>query len=312
MSPPAAPVSPARAKRLARVGQGVDACRNWLLEIVQNGLASSSATDRSSYEAMAARLVDFQAPGAARMVRQLGDVLDSGAGWEARWLDAASLLILFLEAFDQRQSLDEPRQEDIYRAVGFTTQKDDIPAESRIEDVWHVAMQKVFLEDRLTVQRSWIYGERCQRWLMHLSYKVAQQPFTPDLKVGRAIAGVVGVYPGALGMRGAFLSLDEAEFQPPPGRSLAENLGSYAETVAKFPWLEVAPMALEVHGLEHLGGSWFVIDENGERMGITMRDQAGWRSAALLALGPVQVYGEYDGDQLLGICAGHQGGFAVL
>jgi hypothetical protein len=65
----------ARAKRVeqraSRISQGLDELELWLRDLVQQGLASSPSRGFEFWDRPAARLVDAQAPGAARRVRDL-------------------------------------------------------------------------------------------------------------------------------------------------------------------------------------------------------------------------------------------------
>lgn len=306
------PDSPARLKRLARVAKGVQACRDWLEDRMRVGLTAPSSLDPDSFETMAARMVDYQAPGIVRKVRQLGEIQTSGIGWETRLLEEMGLLYAFLDAFDKREEFPEPLHQEILRAVGITIEKKDIPEENRFVDTWHVAIQRVFQEDRVIVQRSWIYGGATNLWQLHLSFSVADRPFDPDLKVGQAFRGQIGIFPGSSELRAAVFSAEPAEFEVPPAGTIRSMQESYAALLSRFPWTEVSSAAVEIHALEQTPRGWLAIDGSGDRVELIGRELGPWRIAAFLPSGPVKVFGEWDGRAFRAITMSAGGGFAIL
>ncbi|NJM09188.1 SWIM zinc finger family protein, partial [Candidatus Gracilibacteria bacterium] len=70
--------------REARVAAGLDDLDRWLHDSVRNGLAALQAEAPSVFDTFAARMVDAQAPGVARLLRLAGGIATSGAGWQER------------------------------------------------------------------------------------------------------------------------------------------------------------------------------------------------------------------------------------
>lgn len=98
------------AKRQARVEDGVDELSLWLQDLVRQGLGTAQAQPVSYWESMAARLVDAQAPGLARHVRSLGQLVSSGEGWQDRSLAAVGRMHLLCEAHRRIGELPEDVQ----------------------------------------------------------------------------------------------------------------------------------------------------------------------------------------------------------
>ena len=92
----------ARAKRVEqraeRVSDGIDLVELWLRDLLQQGLASAPSRGFGFWDQQAARLVDAQAPGLARLVRDLGSIAVSGAGWQDRMTRAIGRLVLLIHA----------------------------------------------------------------------------------------------------------------------------------------------------------------------------------------------------------------------
>ncbi|MDJ0775087.1 MAG: SWIM zinc finger family protein, partial [Mastigocoleus sp. MO_167.B18] len=71
-------------KRLDKVTAGMQDLELWLRDLVRQGLATVQGQSYSFWDGTAARLVDAQAPGVARLVRQMGSIPFSGEGWQER------------------------------------------------------------------------------------------------------------------------------------------------------------------------------------------------------------------------------------
>ena len=86
----AEPDPEARAKRIEkrenRIGAGLDQLQTWIADIVGQGLAATRGQGTGLWTQMAARLVDAQAPGLARRVRELGDRAVASPDWQSELL----------------------------------------------------------------------------------------------------------------------------------------------------------------------------------------------------------------------------------
>jgi hypothetical protein len=128
-----------RARRRAeRISGGVDDLERWLQDLVRAGLAEAAARPWTSYEQMSARLVDAQAPGLARLVRQLGALPHTAANWPERMLIDLGQLSLLLDAWRRLDSLPPELQAEVRSLVGINEARDDVLARPAVRDVWDV------------------------------------------------------------------------------------------------------------------------------------------------------------------------------
>jgi hypothetical protein len=114
------------AERERRVVAGVAELGLWLRDLVRQGLSTAPTRPASSWETMAARLVDAQAPGAARLVRQLATIPASGDGWPERLLDRMARLHLLLEGYSRIDSLPPDLAADVRTGLGWTTAQETL------------------------------------------------------------------------------------------------------------------------------------------------------------------------------------------
>ena len=86
----------------------------------------------------------------------------------------------------------------------------------------------------------------------------------------------------------------------PRGHATVESLlNTYAEALARNPWIEVFPALLcEVVPVKREGG-WIVRDSGGCLLPLSPRLRLGWEMLALSGGNPVTLFGEWDGQHLL-------------
>ena len=88
-------------QRAQRVAGGLAELRRWLDDQVRQGLAGAQRAGHESFDAMAARLVDAQAPAAANAVRRLGTIAGVGPHWADRLLGELALVHLLVSGHER-------------------------------------------------------------------------------------------------------------------------------------------------------------------------------------------------------------------
>src|SRR5499426_7619 len=114
------------AGREAKVTAGLRELELWLRDIARGGLAAVQSQPLIFWERTASRLVDAQAPGVARLVREMTGVTASGEGWEGRLLERLSRLYLLIEGFKRGAELPEAVRTDIRSLIGWTQNQEDL------------------------------------------------------------------------------------------------------------------------------------------------------------------------------------------
>ena len=114
------------ADREAKVAAGLEELKRWLLDLVRQGLASAQGRPYSFWESVAARMVDAQAPGVARLVRDLAGIPASGEGWPDRLLERLGRLLLLVEGYSRITDLPEPTQADLRSLIGWTQDQKEL------------------------------------------------------------------------------------------------------------------------------------------------------------------------------------------
>ena len=306
----AAPPDPeAQAKRMAerakKVAGGMVELERWLHDLVRQGLATVQQRPEGFFEKCAARMVDAQAPGCARLLREMSAIPATGDGWHSRLLDRAGRLHLLIEGYKRIDTLPPAVAADVRSLVGFVQREEDVVRSVEpVKDRWLVLGQRVDEEDRLRVQRTWLRGSASGRPALVLSFAHVSQPGGLDtsLVVGTAVDAAVAYFPAAFPLRAVMAERHGApalvDHMPGDATALG-GLASYAAALAQSPWLERFPMALTSVVPVRRGHEWAVADGEGRLLPLRRAFGLAWELRALSGGGAIGLFGEWDGESLL-------------
>ncbi len=325
---PAIPEAPARrdaerekraAKREDRVRAGLAELQTWLGDLVRQGFAHAREQPARFFDAMAARMIDAQAPGVARRLRTWPGIFASGEAWADRALEETGALQWLLNGAARLDTLPAPLRASVRAAVGWTTSEQDLlanPDAERIDDRWQIVGQRVEEEDRLRTQRTWLVGERSRRAALCLSFAAGNQPLDVSLVPGRTLDATLVFHPSAAPLRASVA--ERRDSTAGIGEAAAwedfEEAARYtAGWVSTDPWLERAPWfvrgCLPVRGD---GGNWRLRDAAGNAVDLAREFAQPWPLLAVSGGRPVTVFGEWNGRVLLPLGVVAEGRFVAL
>jgi hypothetical protein len=288
-----------REKRLARIGEGLAALKIWSADLLRTGIATVPSKGFALFDEPARRMIDAQAPGVATRVRRLGDIAVAGAGWNRPFVQSLASLHLLIRAYERLDSLPESTREDVLATLGVPPASQDPAALTVISDTWQVLAQEVELEDRLRVQRTWLFGRRSKRPALVLAFAHGTAPLDSTLAPAMAFEGEISFFPGnglraEVKSRGDLTPLDRLHgFQ-----TLDEFCNAAGANFAQQPWLdEVAAPLLGLTPVK-LDNGWAMVDRDRRSLPAALSDSAGWLALAVSGGHPVDVAAGYDGRRL--------------
>lgn len=292
------------AKREERTLQGVAECRTWLEDLIRRGLASvqRDETVHSDCDRVAARMVDAQAPGLAGFVRRIPGVLASGSGWEGRALELLGRLHLLLRAAERMGELPEALASDVRVALGYTQSKDDALAGPGVADRWTVLGQSFEDDDRMTVRRTWLWGNATGRPALVLDYSFNAQPLDSMLVPGTTFEGDLVFFASGAPLRALVRSRNQVvaaegcAFSPEVS-TLEANLHRFAAALAQNPWLARWPFVLSDAMAMRMGDGW-MLAQGKESIPLSASFEGSmqlWRLLASTGARPATIVAEWDG-----------------
>jgi SWIM zinc finger len=309
IDPVSAVIDPARAaaeqqrrasRRDQRVRAGLDELERWFADVAHSGLADLAKRPTTQFDHMAARLVDAQAPGLARRMRELASLPHAGERWPERMLIEIGRCVLLLEAYRRVEDLSDDLRADVRTQVGFVDARQDILSRQAVPDSWSVLGRRVLIDDRLKVQRTWLWGTVTARWALVLDFAAGQQQsLDQSLVPGTCVHTELCFYPGAAPGRAILKGSPSitGRLSTAPTTSIERALRLYAEALGRNPWFDQYPIAVgPVVPSRTPAGSWLLVDEDGHQVGLA--GNAGWHLMAMSGGHPIGVFGEWDGFAL--------------
>ena len=304
-SGPPDPVGAAKRaqQRGERVAAGLAELRQWLDDQVQQGLAEIPAAGHRPFDAMAARLVDAQAPTAASAVRRLGNLAGIGPQWADRMLGELGLLRLLVAAHDRLDTLPAPLAATVRTRIGFPVGTEDVLAGPRVRDRWQVLGQVDTDDGALMTRRTWLHGADGGRFALLLTFAAPGQPLGADAVPGTELDAELCFYPGALPLRALVaerIGTPRPLTAPAGAVPLRAALGGWAAALAAEPWRYDAPVLLA--GVVPSADGWLV-DAAGEALPLAPGHREPWWLLAAAGGAPATVAAEWSPSGLRPLAA---------
>jgi hypothetical protein len=310
-------------QREARVAAGLAELDTWLRDQVRAGLSATLGGYRFG-EPIAARMVDAQAPGVAAALRGLAGIPGSGDGWPGRLLDAYALLHLLVRAHEQLDVLPAGLAAAVKSHVGYTVARQDVLTGPAIRDRWLVLGVRDVLDAAIPVRRIVLRGEHAGRFALLLIFD-PRGAFGGNqdamLVPGTALNADLHYYPGQPALRAiigarygepARAARPEPEGEGEPGTpdGVTRLLNSWADALAKDPWLTSWPVLLSGIPVP-AGHGWHFADSSGQAVPLVTAGSDFWPLVAISGGAPVTLAGEWSAEGLRPLTAWH-GDSAVL
>jgi hypothetical protein len=288
------------ATRWSRIDAGAAELERWIADQFRRGLAGFGQEQRKEGIAMAARMVDAQAPGLAARVQETLALLAAGT---KRYGDATTrlgLLQLVIEGIRRRGQLSPPRLADLRTVLGWSPDKEEIVAEGEpVADHWcacGVAIGEI--DAKLTERRVWLHGANSGRWALLQDFSYGGRGWERLWRAGDSYAATLRFYPGSLPLRAIALDVaaDTAPSMWPTGDATVA-LDAISRMLAVNPWLEPLPMWLPGATLMRTDETWW-LHTLAAVLPLTIDAAAGWGLLAFSGGEPVDAMGEWDGASL--------------
>lgn len=295
-------------QRAERVAAGLADLQVWLGDQVRAGLTAARAAGYGHADAIAARMVDAQAPGAASALRRLSVIPMSGDGWPGRLLAEYGLLHLLARAHQQLGTLPPPLAAVVRSRVGYTTSREDVLATPPVNDRWQVLAVRDLLDGTIPARRVWLRGQHTGRFALLLSFGPngnfggsIEAALIPGLELqadlhfypGAALRAIIGARPGRPARAG----------RPAGAGDLGGLLSAWSAGLAQDPWLTEWPALLTAVPVPGEPG-WQLADPAGRAVPL-LGAESRWPLLAVSGGQPVCVAGELSPAGLTALTVWH-------
>jgi hypothetical protein len=205
-------------------------------------------------------------------------------------------------------------QEDVRQLIGWTLSQEEVAARGEmVSDDWLVLGQTLNDEEKVRVQRTWLYGMQTHRRALLLQFSAAGAPFPEIYPLGSHQQADLLFWPGAYPQRARLVARrgEIAPLQDPlPGdESIDAFLAGVAAALACQPWIERFLCVLRnVTPVCTNGGDiWYARDDRGEALPLAKGEY--WQMLALSGGSPIDLAAEWNGEALLPIGIMAQGAY---
>lgn len=246
-----------REEREAAVRDGLDDLDRWIVDQLNLGLAGFAQRAAASARTLSTRLVDAKAQGlATRLDALAADVFRVPEQMRGDLvLERLAVLALISAAYRQQEKLPPPLIEDVRRAAGWTSRREDLLADAtapRVSADWIVAATRSEVQpDKLRRLETWLINASLPDPATRVALLVDFVPVSAGVSASPFVAGEtfcaeVVLYPSAAPLRGQLATrtpTSTAPPWPPMPDGLAAALSEYDAALARKPWLESWPLA---------------------------------------------------------------------
>ena len=234
------------------MSDGFSVLRQWLVDLMAQGLSQAAVQPVTFWENMAARMVDAKLPGPARTLRSIPELVANDSDWPEKVLGHLGSLYLLTTSFDRLHDLPEGLQTELLHACGVKFTSKTLEPLPGVTDSWLVLSEREMnsTED-LRYKVTWMLGHHTGRIGVVLEFAYGYQDFKKRWRKDTAYQGEAVFYPSARPRRMAFkgeVHQEKApETVPPPSclESVEALKHHWNEALATGPWMTAIPVAVK-------------------------------------------------------------------
>ena len=296
------------ARREKLTDQGIVSLEKWLKDFARAGLASAQSAPAAFWNDQAARMVDSQLPGAARLIRELASITGTRADWAELLLLRLARLQVLVNAYRRSEALPQTTQQDVRGLLGWSVNQDELLASiTGPRDNWLVLHSQTELDEKtnLRTQTNWLWGKNEKRLALILNFAHQSQPMDASLVQGLVLQGELVYFPGAHPLRAIFRDkkVVNETITPTGYGSVHELLNNHAAVLGSNPWLEDFPAILETATPARANEAWILVDAQGYYIPMPASHPSAWELFALGGGHPLTVFGTWNGFQFTPLTA---------
>ncbi len=291
--------------RWKRIESGTADLERWIADQFRRGLAKFGAEQRKEWSAMAARMIDAQAPSLAPRIQEALDLMSLGASRYGDVVARFGLLQLINEGVRRRERLSVVRLADLRATLGWPEDKEDVIASGEsVTDQWRVLGQTIIeVDTKLSERRVWLLGVSTRRAALLQEFSYAGKGWERPWMQEALYRCEMRFYPGSVPLRAVAQNVTADHANPPSVLDTAEAaFNTASQALAANPWLAQVPITFGAATLFRRGEEWRLHTSAGS-VALKIGDDAAWSLLAFSGGHAVAVMGEWSGAELMVLSA---------
>jgi hypothetical protein len=285
--------------RWNRIEAGCNDLERWIADQFRRGFAQFGPEQRQDWSAMAARMVDAQAPGLTPHLQAALEAMDQGLAHYGEAIERLGLLQLLNEGVRRRAQLSPARCADVRAALGWPLDKDEVLSVGEaVADLWQVLGQTVEeIDSKLSERRVWLRGHASGRDALLQDFAYGGRGWDA-WQTGAHYKATMRYFPGSVPLRA--IAVDAVAAQSPAPSSPADvdtALDQLSRCYAANPWLAHLPLVLAPAILTGDRHGWFVSTAAGS-LPLRIDEDAVWSLHAFAGGAELTLMGEWNGRSL--------------
>lgn len=308
------------AKRAQQMSAGIAELKDWLNDVIRMGIAELQKQDYAYFDEKGSRFHDAKLPVLGNVVKELYSTLKR-PNWQIQSLETLSWLYTVANGYNNKANLSHNLQADLYTVVGVPIRTKNLIEEGKsINDNWLVLgkhKETAPLDTNLVMQRTWLLGEKTKQFALLLDSSYQKSPFKYYFSPNSVFNGELVYFPGSFPLRATLKNNNGKPNEDQPERvgeiktapDFSAFLKEYTQVLSKNPFILQYPFL--VQNL-YFNSKMDVFDKHKRQIPLNHSFKNNYDLLALSGGFPITLFGEWNGQQLLPLCAISDGKILVI
>jgi hypothetical protein len=287
-------------QRTQKVNDGVAELTEWLKDLARTGIMPVAQNAYGFTQKIMARMHDAQAPGLAARLKNMGEIKFYQEGWQRELLQQLAYTYMLTSAYRKLPDLPPLWQEEVKTQIGYTLTKEEVAQQGTpVEDDWFVAAVQHEQQDKLKVEKTWLWGKNTGQFALSLQYSAPGQPLPFSFLPGVTTRAELVYYPSAAPLRVLVKSSQTLEtgIWPDGLPTLEAALDTISTNLANQPFQRQIPVILRQMRVVWHEQRWWIRDHLGQSLPLQQPNAACVRIMAASLGAPFDAMVLWDNGQ---------------
>lgn len=287
--------------REANVQQGIRELKQFLDDIVSNGLLEAKKHKYDAWQQVRRRLIDAQAKGLASQLEQIRLMMGGSGDWTHSVLHEISALHSLLRAWENRDNLPPELADEVRMRIGWNKTRDEVLSQDGLEGDWLIINQQTLYQSDLYSQQIWLLHRQSGQTALLLNFASSHNINTlvKGLLPGRLLSGKLAYYSHWSPQRAEFSDLNIMQQQQTDDFSWLDHHASpdipsavqqLQQQRSRLPFGSTQPMLIRNLRLVMKDDQLALADNSGHLLRLDLTHLTPWHLLATLNSAPATLF----------------------